>query len=1051
MPPRLLLAPAGHGKTERLIRRIRQVSAEEPLAPVLVIVPNSIQAAGFRQRLAAAGGALGIEVHTFHTLYAELLTRTGQPLPLLSDPLRVHLLRLLVDDLCERGEMRHYAALRNKPGFIAALRNTIEEFKRARIFPEDFAAATRALHTAHGRHESARLEEIALVYSAYQDWLQRQGWADNEGRGWLAAIALESDPILGADTRLLAVTGFDEFNPTQLAVLSLLAKRAKETIITLTGDLKNPNRAAHHRFHRAQEALTKSLGIQPEAMDSASMLAPALAETEAALFEPVTTNKASLRGATRGSGEAIPTETGGLLRSEEHCPRNDIEFLEAQTRAVEARAALRWLKARIVRDGMGLGEVAVLARDIEPYRPFLEETAAEFGMPLRIVGGQPLNETPAIAALLSLLALPVTRAAWTRRTVLHAWRSPYFDWSGLGITPADAASLDEISRIGRVVAGLGQWRESFEMWKKKKASADEDGEPFPAAEHDERLAEKFDSFVDFLTPPTEASAKQHIVFIENLIGDDSALLPSPAFGREGGGEGLSVVACARSSPATAERDIAALQAFKDILRGLALAESTLQTVPTTYDDFYADLRGAVEAASCTVPSRTGILAASVLDGRGLAFQAVALLGLSEGEFPRQEREDVLLRESDRAALRERGLLLESRLRGDDGSLFYQAVTRARQRLLLTRPYLTDDGQSWEASAFWEEMRRLNGDKQPVRVRPEDKLDAAKAASPVEWIQSARPADIHVRRGTEVLLARSSRRASGPFDGNASQLADILAGRFDVDHGWSASRLESYGTCPFEFFVAYVLGLEPRTPPEEGYDVRMLGSMLHKILEEVYRTANDLEECLALLPEKARTVFECAPEEYGFRPTPLWEMQQREMERRLRETIIALADASQGFKPIRQEARFGMGEPSLVLRTDAGEVRLHGYIDRLDTAPDGSLRVIDYKSGSTPIREIHLKEGRRLQLPIYALAAKQALELGEVSSGFYWHIQSAEASSLKLEKYEGGVEAAYAVAIAHIGKHVKGIRAGRFEPKPPAEGCPSYCQAVGFCWGYKGGY
>ncbi|MFH1908771.1 MAG: hypothetical protein ABIL11_15555, partial [Chloroflexota bacterium] len=72
MPPRLLLAPAGHGKTQAAIQRIRQVLADEPLAPVMVVVPNSIQAAGFRQRLAAAGGALGVEVFTFHTLYAEL-------------------------------------------------------------------------------------------------------------------------------------------------------------------------------------------------------------------------------------------------------------------------------------------------------------------------------------------------------------------------------------------------------------------------------------------------------------------------------------------------------------------------------------------------------------------------------------------------------------------------------------------------------------------------------------------------------------------------------------------------------------------------------------------------------------------------------------------------------------------------------------------------------------------------------------------------------------------------------------------------------------------
>ena len=152
-----------------------------------------------------------------------------------------------------------------------------------------------------------------------------------------------------------------------------------------------------------------------------------------------------------------------------------------------------------------------------------------------------------------------------------------------------------------------------------------------------------------------------------------------------------------------------------------------------------------------------------------------------------------------------------------------------------------------------------------------------------------------------------------------------------------------------------------------------------------------------------------------------------------------------------EARFGMGQPSLVLRTEAGEVRLHGYIDRLDTAPDGSLRVIDYKSGGATISAAHLKNGRRLQLPIYALAARDALGLGEVSSGFYWHIQSAQASSLKLEKFEGGVDEAFATAVAHVGRHVNGIRSGHFEPKPPAEGCPSYCPAVGFCWRYKKGF
>jgi ATP-dependent helicase/nuclease subunit B len=1005
--PRLLLAPAGHGKTERLIQHIRRVLGEEPFAPVIVVVPNSIQANNFRKRLSAAGGALGVEVHTFHTLYAEILIRARQPIPLLSDPVRMRLLRAIVDDLCERGALTHYAALRDKPGFISLLRNAIEELKRARVFPDDFSASVKGL--------GARLEEIALVYAAYQDWLQKENWADNEGRGWLAAIALESKPDLGADTRLLAVSGFDEFNPTQLAVLALLANRAKETLITLTGDIHNPTCPAHHRFHRAQQAITSSLHIQPEAMESTSMLSAGISAVEATLFEnlqsPISSHQSSIENR-----------------------KPEIEFVEAQTRMLEVRSALRWIKARVIRDGMKLSEVAVLARDLDPYRAFLAEVAEEFGIPLRIVGGGPLIENPAVSALLTLLSLPVDD--WKRRPVLDSWRSPYFDFGELGIDSKSATALDEISRAGRVVQGLSQWRESFLLWEEKKEMADEDGDAINTVAVDERIKEKFESFVELLTPPNRAEVKEYVAFVESLIGDDPALSPLPS----GEGLGMRAVARARENLSTSERDVVALRAFKDVLRGLVLAESVLQGDTLDYADFFRDLRGAVEAVTFTIPAESGVMAASVLDARGLSFQAVALMGLSEGEFPKQEREDVLLRESDRAILRERGLPLETKLHGDEATFFYQAITRGRQKLLLTRPYLAEDGQAWEESPFWAEVRRLNGDPLPVRVRGEvGEVEPAEAASKVEWVESARAFDIHVKNGIEALRARMSPVARGKYEGEMFDLSE----RFGAGHSWSASRLESYGTCPFEFFVAYGLELKPREEAEEGFDVRVLGSMYHKILEMVYSGAE--------LKDAAEKVFASAPEEYGFRPTALWTQQQAELTRILEKTIEALNEASQGYEPRVMEARFGMGQPPLVLKTSIGEIRLHGYIDRLDAAPDGSLRVIDYKSGSAAILAKDLKEGRRLQLPIYALAARDALGLGEVSSGFYWHIQKAEASSLKLEKFEGGMEGAFETVIKHIGDHVAGIRAGHFEPKPPEEGCPSYCPATNFCWRYKKGF
>jgi hypothetical protein len=112
------------------------------------------------------------------------------------------------------------------------------------------------------------------------------------------------------------------------------------------------------------------------------------------------------------------------------------------------------------------------------------------------------------------------------------------------------------------------------------------------------------------------------------------------------------------------------------------------------------------------------------------------------------------------------------------------------------------------------------------------------------------------------------------------------------------------------------------------------------------------------------------------------------------------------------------------------------------------RLIDYKSGATPITQHDLTEGRKLQLPLYAAAARQLFKRRSVTAGFYWHLGSAKPSSLKLETFEGGVDAAIGVAAGHIGRFVTAIRAGQFAPQPPAGGCPEYCPAASVCWRYS---
>ncbi len=1110
MTSHLYLAPAGHGKTTYVLKQIRQIRAVDPLASIIVILPNQAQVNAFRQRLSASGGALGVNLGTFYALYPEILAWAGKPEPRLPEPVQYRLLHNIVVNLIDEGRLPYYAPLRDKPGFVVALRALLEELKRAGIRREAFKQAIQTLS-----ERDTRLTELAELYTVYQDWLLDYNWADTEGQGWLAALVLERQPDLGRHLRLLIVDGFDEFNPTQLAVLKFLAGRAAETIITLTGSPSSVSpdrgRPALRRFTRALQTVSQALKLKPEPLPEQipSPFAPALAHLEAHLF-----NAQAPRFVPSGRDED-GAETG----------QETITFLEAQNRAEEVRAALRWLKARLVRDQMAPAEVALIARDLSPYRPFIEETAVEFGLVIHLREGLNLATNPAIAAIISLLALPLATSNgegnWARRPLIDAWRSPYFENLAPDLARREADRLDLVARQGLVMQGLDQWRAALNQQVSLASSradtasplTDEDLTPPDQLSLTELLAlqNAFEAFVTRITPPPQATLRQYAAFVEDLIGDDPKLsrsnfqarsgpqsafwpldygparanldvlkltnqAPSPSRERaEEGERSVGIVNRAWAVPATAPRDIAALRAFKDVLRGLVLAESSLapEARPMSYDRFYEELRGAVQGATYYPPPprplERVLPVLSVLNARGLSFRAVALIGLAEGDFPRSEREDILLREENRQALRQAGLTtLESHLRGDEITFFYQAITRAREKLFLGRPYLAADGHTWEPSPYWQEVHRLI-DAPAQHLRPEDPLPLSQVASWQEFAQALSPGNLdpelsphllspptqltnQLRRSLAILRARLAAEPQGRFEGDLTDLSERFSSIYGPDQVWSSSRLEAYGLCPHHFWLGQDLALESHQPPEEGFDVFILGSMYHEILEEVYRQAGeqaDGERLLELLPAVAKAVFDKAPATYGFRPTPLWEIQRPELEQILAQTIVALAEATANSTPMAQEQVFGMrGQPPLVVRQNGDEFRVRGFIDRVDQDSDGRLRIIDYKSGSTPITARDLAEGRRLQIALYALAAREALALGDIADGFYWHIGSAKASSLKLEKYEGGVEGALKMAIAHAFNHIAGVRAGCFPPSPPPAGCPGHCPGASFCWRYK---
>src|SRR5262249_34928948 len=90
---------------------------------------------------------------------------------------------------------------------------------------------------------------------------------------------------------------------------------------------------------------------------------------------------------------------------------------------------------------------------------------------------------------------------------------------------------------------------------------------------------------------------------------------------------------------------------------------------------------------------------------------------------------------------------------------------------------------------------------------------------------------------QVLTRRLRGAAFGEYDGllkDGDVVLDV-ADTFPSDYLFSASQLETYIACPFQFFCKYVLKLEPAERREEiDEDYTERGSKIHDMLETLER-------------------------------------------------------------------------------------------------------------------------------------------------------------------------------------------------------------------------
>jgi len=411
--------------------------------------------------------------------------------------------------------------------------------------------------------------------------------------------------------------------------------------------------------------------------------------------------------------------------------------------------------------------------------------------------------------------------------------------------------------------------------------------------------------------------------------------------------------------------------------------------------------------------------------------------------PDPERDRAAAAEAPRATLRlstAQDLVLEAR------RLFHRALGQAGERLILSYPRADPrTGRERLPSLFFAAAASCLAGK-PLSTGALGAWvseDPAAAADPDDALDRSERDRGRVREGgleaaravaSGSLFFKWSRLSAhgrwsgtlGSFDGLVAPLPADLAARLDplrASRPVSASALARYASCGFLYLLEHVLRLEPALEPEEriGLDPLERGRLFHEVAEEFLRELRDQGRLPVRDDAANRTrLLELARARVALlvagsppRHRSIWNLQWGAVEDLLLSFLRREAANTRLGTPAYFEVAFGTRVPDTPephsaqpLEIDLGEgrvLRVSGKIDRIDSRPDGTLVLRDYKSGRAPgPREDPglFKGGRQLQIPFYVLAAQKLLPGRTVSFAFLDYVDNGRPVPFDLAEITG---------------------------------------------------
>ena len=449
------------------------------------------------------------------------------------------------------------------------------------------------------------------------------------------------------------------------------------------------------------------------------------------------------------------------------------------------------------------------------------------------------------------------------------------------------------------------------------------------------------------------------------------------------------------------RDIHFLKQFFDFIR--AYEEITPDASLSSFLDYFSSLLESGDDGKLfqleDTPDSVNIM--TVHAAKGLEFRFVFLVNVVEERFPTRPRGDSI--EIPQELVKERLPEGDYHMQ-EERRLFYVGITRAKEGLYISS---ADDYGGVRKKKLSRFLAELGWD---IKIQKEKESKSTNA------------------------LASTARHKK-----KQEQPSERTAFVYEPPKSFSFSQIRSYQKCPYQYKLAYILKI-----PIKGNAHFSFGSTIHNTLQKFYARIQELnglkQDSLFGLPEAPSISSNISVPPLG-ELLKLYETcwiddwyqskRQREAYKQKGKDILEAFYASEENQwtiPAALESWF---------QIKIGPYAVNGRMDRVDRLPDGTLEIIDYKTGAPKER---LAGEDKEQLLLYQIAAERLPEyshMGRLAKlTFYYVENTSKASFVGSSKELRGLEET-------LVKTADAIHGGNFQAVPNAHIC-AHCDFRDIC-------